>query len=448
MPGWRAVRGRGVIPQQVIAHKRDGNALTPGEMRGLLKAYLDGAVGDDQMAAFLMAVYFNGLGVEELDVMVEVMLHSGDVLDRGVTGGPRVDKHSTGGVGDKVSIVLAPLAAEVGMIVPMMSGRSLGHTGGTLDKLESIPGLRTRIPVDRFNKVLASVGCAMIGQTEEIAPLDRRLYALRDVTATVPSLPLITASIMSKKLAEGLDGLVLDVKVGQGAFLTRIEESRELARTMVDVGTARGMAVTAVLSAMDRPLGRTVGNALEVREAVECLSGGGPGDLRELSIELVAEMGLSGSVFDSLDDGRRRAAQALDGGGALERFLKMVSAQGGSVDLSRTGFGLPRASLTRAVTASREGIVSGIDPRALGYGVIPMGGGRTRQDQDVDPRVGFELKVRVGDAVSAGDVLAVIHGAADDDLFVGTRVVADAVTVADAVEFDPLPLILERVTAD
>ena len=448
MPGWRAVRGRGVIPQQVIAHKRDGNALTPGEMRGLLKAYLDGAVGDDQMAAFLMAVYFNGLGVEELDVMVEVMLHSGDVLDRGVTGGPRVDKHSTGGVGDKVSIVLAPLAAEVGMIVPMMSGRSLGHTGGTLDKLESIPGLRTRIPVDRFNKVLASVGCAMIGQTEEIAPLDRRLYALRDVTATVPSLPLITASIMSKKLAEGLDGLVLDVKVGQGAFLTRIEESRELARTMVDVGTARGMAVTAVLSAMDRPLGRTVGNALEVREAVECLSGGGPGDLRELSIELVAEMGLSGSVFDSLDDGRRRAAQALDGGGALERFLKMVSAQGGSVDLSRTDFGLPRASLTRAVTASREGIVSGIDPRSLGYGVIPMGGGRTRQDQDVDPRVGFELKVRVGDAVSAGDVLAVIHGAADDDLFVGTRVVADAVTVADAVEFDPLPLILERVTAD
>ena len=448
MPGWRAVRGRGVIPQQVIAHKRDGNALTPGEMRGLLKAYLDGAVGDDQMAAFLMAVYFNGLGVEELDVMVEVMLHSGDVLDRGVTGGPRVDKHSTGGVGDKVSIVLAPLAAEVGMIVPMMSGRSLGHTGGTLDKLESIPGLRTRIPVDRFNKVLASVGCAMIGQTEEIAPLDRRLYALRDVTATVPSLPLITASIMSKKLAEGLDGLVLDVKVGQGAFLTRIEESRELARTMVDVGTARGIAVTAVLSAMDRPLGRTVGNALEVREAVECLSGGGPGDLRELSIELVAEMGLSGSVFDSLDDGRRRAAQALDGGGALERFLKMVSAQGGSVDLSRTDFGLPRASLTRAVTASREGIVSGIDPRSLGYGVIPMGGGRTRQDQDVDPRVGFELKVRVGDAVSAGDVLAVIHGAADDDLFVGTRVVADAVTVADAVEFDPLPLILERVTAD
>ena len=448
MPGWRAVRGRGVIPQQVIAHKRDGNALTPGEMRGLLKAYLDGAVGDDQMAAFLMAVYFNGLGVEELDVMVEVMLHSGDVLDRGVTGGPRVDKHSTGGVGDKVSIVLAPLAAEVGMIVPMMSGRSLGHTGGTLDKLESIPGLRTRIPVDRFNKVLASVGCAMIGQTEEIAPLDRRLYALRDVTATVPSLPLITASIMSKKLAEGLDGLVLDVKVGQGAFLTRIEESRELARTMVDVGTARGMAVTAVLSAMDRPLGRTVGNALEVREAVECLSGGGPDDLRELSIELVAEMGLSGSVFDSLDDGRRRAAQALDGGGALERFLKMVSAQGGSVDLSRTDFGLPRASLTRAVTASREGIVSGIDPRSLGYGVIPMGGGRTRQDQDVDPRVGFELKVRVGDAVSVGDVLAVIHGAVDDDLFVGTRVVADAVTVADAVEFDPLPLILERVTAD
>ena len=442
------MRGHSVIPQQVIANKRDGGALTPGQMRGLLNAYLDGTVGDDQMAAFLMAVYFNGLGVEELDVMVDVMLRSGDVLDRGMTEGPRVDKHSTGGVGDKVSIVLAPLAAELGMIVPMMSGRSLGHTGGTLDKLESIPGLRTRIPVDRFNRVLASVGCAMIGQTDEIAPLDRRLYALRDVTATVPSLPLITASIMSKKLAEGLDGLVLDVKVGRGAFLTRIAESRELARTMVDVGARRGLAVTAVLSAMDRPLGRTVGNALEVREAVECLSGGGPGDLRELSVELVAEMGLSGKVFNSPDEGRRRAEQALDGGGALERFLRMVAAQGGSLDLSRTGFGLPRAPLTRAVAARRDGIVSGINPRALGYGVIPMGGGRTRQDQDVDPRVGFELEVRTGDAVSAGDVLAVIHGAEDDDLVIGTRVVADAVTVAEAVESDPLPLVIERAAAD
>ncbi|MCY4399925.1 MAG: thymidine phosphorylase [Gemmatimonadetes bacterium] len=442
------MRGHRVIPQQVIANKRDGGALTPGQMRGLLNAYLDGTVGDDQMAAFLMAVYFNGLGVEELDVMVDVMLRSGDVLDRGMTEGPRVDKHSTGGVGDKVSIVLAPLAAELGMIVPMMSGRSLGHTGGTLDKLESIPGLRTRIPVDRFNRVLASVGCAMIGQTDEIAPLDRRLYALRDVTATVPSLPLITASIMSKKLAEGLDGLVLDVKVGRGAFLTRIAESRELARAMVDVGARRGLAVTAVLSAMDRPLGRTVGNALEVREAVECLSGGGPGDLRELSVELVAEMGLSGKVFNSPDEGRRRAEQALDGGGALERFLRMVAAQGGSLDLSRTGFGLPRAPLTRAVAARRDGIVSGINPRALGYGVIPMGGGRTRQDQDVDPRVGFELQVRTGDAVSAGDVLAVIHGAEDDDLVIGTRVVADAVTVAEAVESDPLPLVIERAAAD
>ena len=434
-----------MIPQQVIARKRDGHALSPSELEGLLTAYLDGAVGDDQMAAFLMAVYFNGLSGEELNAMVEVMLRSGEVLARGASAGPRVDKHSTGGVGDKVSIVLAPLAAELGLVVPMMSGRGLGHTGGTLDKLESIPGFRTRISMERFNRILRSVGCAMIGQTEEIGPLDRRLYALRDVTATVPSLPLITASIMSKKLAEALDGLVLDVKVGRGAFLSRIEDARALARAMVGVGSARGLAVTAVLSAMDRPLGRTVGHALEIREAVACLSGGGPRDLRELVTELVAEMALAGRLVSGLEEGRRRAAEALAGGGALERFRRLVAAQGGTLDLTRTACGLPVAPLTRAVKATRGGFVSGIDPRALGYGVIPMGGGRTGQDQDIDPRVGFEVKVRVGDQVSRDDPLAVIHGVSEDDLLIGARVVNEAMTLADTVEPDPLPLILERI---
>ena len=433
-----------MIPQQLIARKRDGESLSRGELEGLFTAYVDGAVGDDQMAAFLMAVYFNGLSGEELNVLVEVMVHSGEVLDGRGFEGPRVDKHSTGGVGDKVSIVLAPLAAEMGIVVPMMSGRGLGHTGGTLDKLESIPGFRTRISVDHFDRVLRSTGCAMIGQTEEIAPLDRRLYALRDVTATVPSLPLITASIMSKKLAEGLDGLILDVKVGKGAFLSRIEDARELARAMVGVGTARGLAVTAVLSAMDRPLGRTVGNALEIREAVSCLLGGGPPDLRKLTTELAAEMAIVGGLVSCLEEGRRRAEEALARGSALERFLRMVAAQGGTVDLSRDDYGLASAPRTLTVKARKGGFVANIDPEAFGYGVIRMGGGRTRPDQDIDPRVGFVLTVRVGDGVSRGDPLAVVHGASEEDLFIGARVVNRAVTLTDDDESDPLPLILER----
>jgi len=434
-----------MIPQQLIARKRDGHVLSRGELGGLLKGYLQGDVGDDQMAAFLMAVYFRGLDDSELETLVEVMLRSGDVLDRGRAAGPRVDKHSTGGVGDKVSIVLAPLAAEMGMVVPMMSGRSLGHTGGTLDKLESIPGFRTGISLERFNAILESVGCAMIGQTEEIAPLDRRLYALRDVTATVPSLPLITASIMSKKLAESLDGLVLDVKVGSGAFLSRIEDARALARAMVGVGRARGLAVTAVLSAMDRPLGHSVGNALEIREAVACLAGEGPDDLGDLVRELAGEMALSAGLVPTVEVGRRRAADALADGSALERFRRLVKAQGGTLRFSRDDCGLPVAPMTRVVAANRGGVVSRIDPRALGYGVIPMGGGRTRKGQDIDPRVGFELCARVGDQVSRGDPLAIVHGASPDDLLVGARVLEDAVEVADRLGDDPLPLVLERV---
>lgn len=436
-----------MIPQQLIARKRDGHSLSRQELEGLLKGYLQGDVGDDQMAAFLMAVYFEGLDDSELEILVDVMLRSGDVLARGRVAGPRVDKHSTGGVGDKVSIVLAPLAAEMGMVVPMMSGRSLGHTGGTLDKLESIPGFRTRVSPERFNTVLDSVGCAMVGQTDEIAPLDRRLYALRDVTATVPSLPLITASIMSKKLAESLDGLVLDVKVGSGAFLSRIEDARRLARAMVGVGRARGLTVTAVLSAMDRPLGMSVGNALEVREAVACLAGEGPDELRDLVVELAGEMALSAGLVLTLQEGRRRAGDVLAGGGALERFRRLVTAQGGTLRYSRDDYGLPVAPITKVVPANRGGLISGIDPRALGYGVIPMGGGRTRQDQDVDPSVGFELCVRVGDRVSRGDPLAIVHGASPDDLFVGARVLEDAVRIADRLAGDPLPLVLERVVS-
>ena len=435
-----------MIPQQVIAAKRDGNALPPGEFALFLTAYLKGQVADEQMAAFLMAVQFNGLSARELDVLVKVMLHSGRVIKPGGDWpGPRVDKHSTGGVGDKTSLVLAPLAAEMGMVVPMMSGRGLGHTGGTLDKLESIPGFETRISLARFESVLTEVGCAMIGQTEEIAPLDRRLYALRDVTATVPSIPLITASIMSKKLAEGLDGLVLDVKVGGGAFMKGIEDARELARAMVGVGAARGIAVTAVLSAMDRPLGRAIGNALEVREAVACLAGGGPAPFRALCVELAAEMALAGRLVSSLEEGRSRAEAALAGGGGVERFERLVAAQGGKLDLACDSLGLPVAPLRQTVSADREGWVSGIDPMALGYGLISLGGGRTRQDDEVDPRVGFVMEVEVGARVAPGDPIAVVHAGSVDALAAGVRVLGEAVAISGEDEVAPLPGVLERI---
>ncbi len=437
-----------MIPQRLIASKRAGEEIDPAEFRSFLAGYLDGRVEDSQMAAFLMAVCFNGLGDKELAVLVDAMIRSGESLDRDAgPPGPRVDKHSTGGVGDKVSLPLAPLAAEMGMVVPMISGRGLGHTGGTLDKLESIPGFETRISLERFHAVLRDTGCAMIGQTREIAPLDRRLYALRDVTATVASLPLITASIMSKKLAETLDGLVLDVKVGSGAFLSSAEEARALAEAMVRVGASRGLEVTAVLSAMDRPLGRAVGHGLEVEEAVECLSGGGPEDLRELTVELAAEMALAGGLAASLDEGRGAAEALLASGAALERFCRMVSAQGGDPGFVASGRGLPAAPLQRPVLAARAGVVAAVEPRELGYALVALGGGRTRQDQEIDPRAGFRLEVQVGQEVEEGRPLAVVHGAGEDRIAAAERAVAGAFRIAESADTDGLPLILERLSA-
>ncbi len=436
-----------MIPQRVIAAKRDGEALEPAELGAFLFAYLEGAVGEEQMAAFLMAVYFHGLNDDELGTLVEAIISSGTVMERQGWPGPRVDKHSTGGVGDKTSLVLAPLAAELGMVVPMISGRGLGHTGGTLDKLEAIPGFRTRLPLTGFDRVLRAVGCAMIGQTDEIAPLDRRLYALRDVTATVPSLPLITASIMSKKLVEGLDGLVLDVKVGRGAFMERIGEARALATAMCGIGEARGLPVTTILSAMDRPLGRTAGNALEVDEALACLKGGGPPDLRALCIELAAEMAVVGGIVASPEEGRQRARAALDGGGAMDRFLRLVAAQGGR--LGAGGGELPRAPEVAVVAAEGEGVVAAIDPLALGYGVIRLGGGRTRSAQEIDPRVGFRLAVEVGGRVGRGDPVGEVHAATPAGLETGIRSVREAVRIGEAPgpgdQDDQLPLVIDRI---
>jgi pyrimidine-nucleoside phosphorylase len=398
-----------MVPARLIERKREGEALARQEIERFFRGYLDGGVADYQMSAFLMAVCFNGLTSAELDALVDVLLHSGTILDLSRFSEPKVDKHSTGGVGDKVSLPLAPLAAELGLRVPMMSGRSLGHTGGTLDKLESIPGFRTDLPLARFVEVLDECGCAMTGQTAEIAPLDRRLYALRDASGTVESLPLIASSIMSKKLAEGLSALVLDVKVGEGAFLPAEEQALELARAMVGIGEARGVRTVALLTAMDRPLGRTVGNALEVRESLDCLRGGGPPDLRELTLALTAEMAVAAGVQPDPTTARTAAARALDDGRALERFAAMVHAQNGDPAVVERPELLPRAPVVVECRAHSAAVVEKVAPRELGHAVVELGGGRRAVGDAVDPAVGFVLHVAPGDRVEAGDLLGEVH---------------------------------------
>ena len=435
-----------MIPWRLIAKKRDGGALQEHEVAEFFGRFLDGGVADYHMAAFLMAVVFQGMESEELDALVRVMLASGETLDLGFLGGPSVDKHSTGGVGDKASLVVAPLAAELGVWIPMMSGRGLGHTAGTLDKLEAIPGFRTGLALEEFLSVLSGVGCAMIGQTDEIAPLDRRLYALRDVTATVPAVPLIAASIMSKKLAEGLSGLVLDVKVGSGALIPEEDRALELARTMVEIGARRGLPTVALLTAMDRPLGRMVGHGLETLEAVRCLKGEGPSDLEELSLTLAAEMAALASGTEDRETGRARAEEALGSGRALERFRRLVSAQGGDPRVVDHPEMLATAPARRVVTASVDGPVSSVRPRPLGYGLAELGGGRAGLEQShVEPGVGFEVHVRTGESVRAGAPLATVHGRNDDDLERGERAVREAVIVGE----EPAairPLVSHRVT--
>lgn len=438
--------GAAVIAAKVIGDKRDGRVLDPEELRAFLLAYLDGDLPDYQMSAFLMAVYFQGLGPAESEVLVCSMLESGSSLDLSHLPGPRVDKHSTGGVGDKVSLVLAPLGAALGLYVPMMSGRGLGHTSGTLDKLEAIPGFRTSLDLEEFVRIVESVGCAMIGQTAEIAPLDRRLYALRDVTGTVAAAPLIAASIMSKKLAEGLSGLVLDVKVGDGAFIVEEDRALELANRMVEIGMARGLPTRALLTAMDRPLGVAIGNGLETAEAIACLKGGGPGDLRELVLQEAAEMLLVCAVESSLEAAISRATNALDSGHALERFVRLVEAQGGDpgvVDQPERLATSPYREEARAVTG---GVVTRVAPRVLGEGVVLLGGGRLRMDQSIDAGVGFEVRVRPGDDVSVGDLIGVVHARLPEEARAGLQILRESVSVGEAGSFvEARPLVSHRL---
>lgn len=434
-----------VVPR-LIERKRDGQALAPADWEGLVRAYTAGDVPDYQMAALLMAVFFQGLQPAELSALTDAMLASGDQLRFEGWATPRVDKHSTGGVGDKTSLLLAPMLAAAGVAVPMMSGRGLGHTGGTLDKLESIRGFRTDLPLRAAEAQVRRLNCALIGQTPEIAPADKRLYALRDVTGTVESIPLIAASIMSKKLAEGLDGLVLDVKTGSGAFLPAIEDGLALARTMVELGESRGCRVVALLTAMDRPLGRAAGNALEVRESIEGLRGHGPEDLMAVTYALGIEMLRVAGLAPDASTARHLLRQTIMSGRALERLMQVVEAQGGDPALIEFPERLPAAPVQQVFEAWQDGFISSVEPRAVGRAIVAMGGGRATMADSVDPAVGFVFRAVAGEAVVRGQPLVEIHARSDADAAAAADALRAAIAIGERAEL--LPLVSHRVTRD
>jgi pyrimidine-nucleoside phosphorylase len=433
-----------VNPYDMIRRKREGRSLTAGELTTFLRAYADGGVRDYHMAAFLMAVYFRGMEPSELDALVDVMLHSGEVVDLADVPGAKVDKHATGGVGDKVSLVLAPLVASLGVPVPMMSGRGLGHTGGTADKLESIPGFRVDLDIAAYRRQVGRIGCALITPSARITPLDQRLYALRDVTATVESIPLIAASIMSKKLAEGIDALVLDIKLGSGTLIPERAPAEELARTMIRIGAARGKPVVAVFTAMDRPLGHAVGNALEVEEAVLALQGQGPPDLRQVVLALAAEMLVAGGAATDVAEGRARAAEALDSGRALAKMAQVIEAQGGNPAVLDDPALLPQAEMRVAVRAPRAGVVGAMDVRAIGAAMVRLGAGRAALEDRVDHAVGCHVTCKPGQGVAAGEALATVFA---HDLAAAERTAAvllEAIPVGDEAP-STLPLVAGRI---
>ena len=432
-----------VIPS-LIQHKRDGHPLKPEEWARLVADYTAGRVPDYQMSALLMAVFFRGLTPEELAALTDAMIASGDRLDFDGFQLPLVDKHSTGGVGDKVSLLLAPMVASCGVAVPMMSGRGLGHTGGTLDKLEAIPGFRTNLSLRETQSQVERIGCAMIGQTPEIAPADKRLYALRDVTGTVESIPLISASIMSKKLAEGLDGLVLDVKTGSGAFMPEPERAIELARTMIGLGEARGCPTVALITAMDRPLGRACGHTLEVEEAIEGLSGTGPEDLMEVTYALGVEMLLLAGVARDRAEALSRLQDSVASGRALDTFARVIEAQGGNPEIVRDPAGLPQAGAVEVYRAPRTGSVAAVHPRRIGLAILELGGGRRTIEDEIDPAVGFVITVKPGDRVREGEPIASIFARDGQGIALGTRALSEAVVIGDAGQLTPL--ITHRIT--
>jgi pyrimidine-nucleoside phosphorylase len=410
-------------------------------------AYAEDRVPDYQVAALLMAIYFRGLDRTEMNALMEAMLESGKRLDLSRLPMPRIDKHSTGGVGDKTSLILAPLIASLGVAVPMMSGRGLGHTGGTLDKLESIPGFSAALTLAQAESQIARIGCAMLSQTDEIVPADRKMYALRDATATVEVIPLIAASIMSKKISEDLTGLVLDIKRGSGSFLPKLEDDLELAKAMIELGASHGCPVVALLTAMDRPLGHACGNALEVAEAIEVLKGAGPADLIEVTMAIAVAMLILGAVASSEAAARTMIADAINSGRALLKLEEIIAAQGGDSGVVRDPGRLPRAAHKETFVAKRDGVVQSVDPRAIGYGIISLGGGRRNMEDRIDPSVGFVITAKPGLHITKGESLATIHARSEEDLALGRSILEGAIGIGDSmVNPLPLPLLSHRVT--
>jgi pyrimidine-nucleoside phosphorylase/thymidine phosphorylase len=425
----------------LIRKKRDGGALSSPEIEYLVSGCTDGSIPDYQMAAWLMAVVLRGMTREETAALTHSMLHSGEVLDLSFLPAKKVDKHSTGGVGDKTSLVLAPLVAAGGLYVPMISGRGLGHTGGTLDKLESIPGFRVGLPVADFHRVLKACGCCMIGQTEKIAPADRKLYALRDVTGTVESPYLICASIMSKKLAEGTDALVLDVKTGSGAFMKKEDDAVFLAELMVETGERMGKKMVALITDMNQPLGHMVGNALEVQECIEVLQGGGPADLRDLCLELAAWMFYLGGTVKSVEQGKDLAGQIIASGKAFQRFRQMVELQGGDISAIDDPARLPSADHRVAVPSPAAGYVAAIACEQVGTACVILGGGRERKEDSVDPAVGIVIHKKIGDKVSAGESLCTIHCHSDEQASRAKKLLLESYTITASAPTRKTPLI-------
>ena len=425
----------------VIRKKRDGGELSPAEIEDLVNSYTKGETPDYQASAWLMAVLLRGMTRPETAALTDAMLRSGEVLDLSALPGRKVDKHSTGGVGDKTSLVLAPLAAAAGVAVPMISGRGLGHTGGTLDKLEAIPGFNVNLPVAEFRRVLEICGCAMIGQTPEIAPADRKLYALRDVTGTVESPYLICASIMSKKLAEGIDALVLDVKTGSGAFMKSERDAAFLAELMVETGERMGKQVVALITDMDQPLGNMIGNALEVVEVVEVLRGRGPEDLRELCLELAGWMLHLGGVATTVAEGKKQSVRLISSGQALERFHQMIEMQGGDPRVIDDAKRLPQARSTMQVASATSGCVGSMQCEQIGTACVILGGGRERKEDAVDPAVGIVLHKKVGDRVAAGEALATIYYNAEARAVRARQLLEASCQITDAAPAAKRPLI-------
>lgn len=414
-----------------IRKKRDGEVLSKEEIQFLIRSYTDDAIPDYQMSAFLMACFLNGLNDVEAAALTESMLHSGIIVDLSETPGVKVDKHSTGGVGDKLSLILAPIVASCGVPVPMISGRGLGHTGGTLDKLESIPGFTVDVTLDRYKEILKKHNLVLIGQTEDIAPADKRLYALRDVTATVESIPLIAGSIMSKKLAEGIDALVLDVKFGSGAFMKKKEDAIKLAETLVGIGEQFGKETIAYLTNMEQPLGYAVGNWLEVKECIDCMNGGGPEDVMEITHLLAGTMIYLGKKASSVEEGIEMSKKSIEDGSAMKKWIDIVEEQGGDSSVVKSPETFKGAKFTAEVKSPKSGYITAMNAYEMGMASVELGAGRKAKEDDVDPAAGFMLHKKIGDSVKENETFAVLHTNKEEAVENAKNAMIGAITIGD-----------------